>query len=313
VIAAETISQVDQCPIVITGKVGEFLQGVTSDGRPILYSATITSAEITTRALVLPASSFRVSVKNQQERNTAKMKRAIRGLLARRGIEQPWGFEVLLMDSSPSAKGLGASSADMAAGLLAMAQYLSLDVTEEELFSIMCEVERSDFLFWPDSLVCANPVSGEFSLQGPAPHLWLVGWDSEPKRRIITEAVAHLDDRRRRHAGEYADLISCCNSGETDALLYAMTRSAEINQEMLPKPCFAWACKVAKQFETALLVAHSGTFMAFAVPRAEGDMELLASLKRILWDRGFNPRVFQTGILATNTFLEAPASQTPWF
>jgi hypothetical protein len=143
-------------------------------------------------------------------------------------------------------------------------------VTEAELFSIMCAVERSDFLFRPGALVCANPLSAEFSIQGPIPRLWLVGWDSEPKRRIATEAVAYLDVRRSRYVPEYADLAGHCNSGETDALLYAVTRSAEINQELLPKPCFRWANKIAKQFDAALLVAHSGTFMAFAIPRDEG-------------------------------------------
>ena len=188
----------------------------------------------------------------------------------------------------------------MAAGLVAVARYLSLDVTEAELFSIMCAVERSDFLFRPGALVCANPLSAEFSIQGPIPRLWLVGWDSEPKRRIATEAVAHLDHRRSRYAPEYADLASYCNSGETDALLYAVTRSAEINQELLPKPCFRWACKIAKQFDAALLVAHSGTFMAFAVPRDEGDLDRLGRLQGMLRARDFDPIVFQTGSLADN-------------
>ena len=215
-------------------------------------------------------------------------------------VEQPWDFEIRIWSSSPSAKGLGTSSADMAAGLVAVARYLSLDVTEAELFSIMCAVERSDFLFRPGALVCANPLSAEFSIKGPIPRLWLVGWDSEPKRRIATEAVAHLDVRRSRYAPEYADLAGHCNSGETDALLYAVTRSAEINQELLPKPCFRWACKIAKQFDAALLVAHSGTFMAFAVPRDEGDLDRLERLQGMLRARDFDPIVFQTGSLADN-------------
>ena len=307
-ISDDPVSDIDHYPVAIAGKVGEFLQGVTRDGSPILYSATIVSPEFMTRALGLPASSFRVFVENQPYRNAKKTERAIRSLLTRRRVEQPWDFEVRIRNSSPSAKGLGTSSADMTAGLLAVARCLSLDVTEEELFSIMCAVERSDFLFWPDALVCANPLSAEFSNQGPAPRLWLVGWDSEPKRRIATETVAHLDHRRSRYASEYADLAGYCNSGETDALLYSVTRSAEINQELLPKPCFSWACKVAKQFDAALLVAHSGTFMAFAIPRDEGDMDRLAGLQGMLHAKGFDPLVFQTGSLAGNASWET--SQT---
>jgi L-threonine kinase len=303
-ISGAPISDIDRYPVVITGKVGEFLQGVTRDGSPILYSATIISPELTTRALGLPAPSFRVFVENQPDRNAEKTERAIRSLLARRRVEQPWDFEVRIRNPSPFAKGLGTSSADMTAGLVAVARYLSLSVTEEELFSIMCAVERSDFLFLPDALVCANPLSAEFSIQGPAPRLWLVGWDGEPERRIATEAVADLDQRRSRYASEYADLASYCNSGETDALLYAVTRSAEINQELLPKPCFGWAYTVAKQLDAALLVAHSGTFMAFAISRDEGDMDRLAGLQGMLHAKGFDPLVFQTGSLADDASWE---------
>ena len=298
VISDDPISDVDKYPVAIMGKVGEFLQGVTRDGSPILYSATIVSPELTTRASGLPGSSFRVLVENQPDRNAEKTERAIRSLLARRRVEQPWDFEIRISSSSPSAKGLGTSSADMAGGLVAVARYLSLDVTEAELFSIMCAAERSDFLFKPDALVRTNPLSAEFSIQGPVPRLWLVGWDSEPKRRIATEAVAYLDHRRSRYAPEYSDLASYCDSGETGALLYAVTRSAEINQELLPKPCFRWACKIAKQFDAALLVAHSGTFMAFAVPRDEADLDRLGRLQEMLRARDFDPIVFQTGSLA---------------
>ena len=294
-IPTQSISEANHRPTVITGKVGEFLQGVAPDGSPILYSATTISSKFATRALVLSASSFGVTPENRPDRNTRKTERAIQSLLIRRDIDPPWNFEVRLKSSSPSAKGLGASSADMAAGLLAAARYLSIDVTDAELFSIMCAVERSDFLFCPDALVCANPLSGEFSIQGSAPCLWLFGWDSEPERRIATEAVAHLDNRRRRYAPEYTDLASYCDSGEIDALLYAITRSSEINQELLPKPCFSWAREIAGRFDAALLVAHSGTFMAFAIPCDRGDADRPARLQSMLTGKGFHPIVFQTG------------------
>ena len=65
-ISDDPISDIDRYPVAIMGKVGEFLQGVTRDGSPILYSATIISPELATRALGLPASSFRVFVENNR-------------------------------------------------------------------------------------------------------------------------------------------------------------------------------------------------------------------------------------------------------
>ncbi len=295
VISAASISGIDAYSAAITGKVGEFLQGVGRDGSPILYSATILSPKNTTYACVVSASSFRVLIESQPGRDAGKTERAIRTLLASRHIEQSWDFEVRIRSLSPFGKGLGTSSADMSAGLLAVARYHSLDVTEAELFSIMCAVERSDFLFRPGALVCANPLSAEFSTKGPVPRLTLLGWDSEPERRIPTEAVAYLDHRRIRYASEYLDLANFCNSGEVDALLYAVTRSAEINQELLPKPCFPWARNVAKEFDAGLLVAHSGTFIAFAIPQDEDDVDRIAEMQGMLRANGFVPFVFQTG------------------
>jgi L-threonine kinase len=295
VIPNDSFSVLDRYPASITGKVGEFLQGVRRDGSPILYSATILSPEITTYGFVVPAPSFRVLIESQPSRIAGKTERAIRTLLLQRCIEQPWDFEVRIRSSSPFAKGLGTSSADMGAGLLAVAQYLSLGVTEAELFSIMCAVERSDFLFRPDTLVCANPLSAEISIEGPAPRLTLLGWDSEPERRIATEAVACLDHRRIRYASEYLELTKYCNSGEIEALLFAMTRSAEINQEFLPKPCFPWARNVARGFGAALIVAHSGTFMAFAIPQSGDEVDRIAEMRGMLIANGFVPLVFHTG------------------
>jgi hypothetical protein len=106
VISYDSTSDLQRYPVAIAGKVGEFLQGVTRDGSPILYSATIGSPKLTTRALGLPASSFRVLREDQPDRSAEKTVWAIRSLLARSRVEQPWHFEVRIRNSSPSAKEL---------------------------------------------------------------------------------------------------------------------------------------------------------------------------------------------------------------
>ena len=289
--------------VAVSGKLGEFLQGVDHEGNPFLYTATVTSPKSGTSAQVLPSPIFRVIVGNKTANygfppNTQKTERAIRSLLERKQIERPWDFEVRLVESPPSAKGLGASSSDMAASLLATARYLQLEVTEQELFSLMCSIERSDYLFLPDRLVCANPLSSEFSIKGNVPPLCLVAWDTEPNRMISTEEVAYLDHLRKAHASEYVELALDCDSGESYALLAASTRSAQINQKFLPKPSFNWALKVAKQNQAELVVAHSGTFMAFAVSRDTCDVDRLSYLQAILISNGLTPISFQTGAVS---------------
>lgn len=271
----------------VCGKIGEFLQGADHDGNPLLYTATVGLPSFRTQATLRPGVPFEVRAQGQV--STQKTELAIRRLLTRKKIPRPWSFEVILTNSRPSAKGLGASSADLAAALLATAEHLGLELIEAELFAIMCEVERSDFLFWPDKLICANPSTGAFSVHGTIPSLRLIAWDSQPQDHIATEDVAHLDSLRRAHASEYLQLANACNTGQAEAILHAATRSGELNQIFLPKPCFRWALNIAHQNKTGLLVAHTGTFMAFALGQKHADPDRLAHLEKELRNAGFNP------------------------
>ena len=294
--------------VAVSGKLGEFLQGVDSEGNPFLYTATLSSTETGSTAAIrrtIPSSSLQVVQAAPERAKTLgtgmdafqKTRRALQSLLTRKQIASPWDFEVRLINSPVSAKGLGASSTDMAASLLATARYLGLEVTNQELFTLMCDIERSDYLFQPDRLVRANPLSAEYTVQGSIPPLWLMAWDTEPDRTISTEEVAYLDHIRRAYASEYLELAGYCESAETDALLAAATRSGQINQSFLPKPCHPWALNQADENQAGLVVAHSGTFMAFALPQEGCDLDRLAYLEATLLSNGFAPVLLQTGRL----------------
>jgi uncharacterized protein involved in propanediol utilization len=144
-----------------------------------------------------------------------------------------------------------------------------------ELFRLMCRVERSDYLFNPESIVAANPSDGSCSIVGRAPKCLVLAWDTDPSAAVNTEAVQHLDVARRSFGREYRELAHMMQSGETETLLRAATRSAEINDPILPKIGFSAARKFAKALpKVGLIAAHTGTYLGFVLPEPiDPDLE----------------------------------------
>jgi L-threonine kinase len=280
---------------LLPGKLGEWVQGVDESGQPFLYTCTVTSGPYAALCSARWARRCNVVTPGQPGKPVAKTRRAVTQFLDEWGWHLLPGIEIAILNSPPVAKGLGSSSVDTAGAMLAVADLLKVRILPEQMYRIQCGLERSDFLFAPDKLVRANPVTGEFALVGNAPKAVLIGWDTAPAGRVETATAASLDKGRRAYAGEYAVLSACLESGEPEGILYACTRSAEVSNALLPKPGFAWALAETRQHHNVGLVsAHSGTYLAFAV-LTPADPELIGELARRVKEHGGVPQLFQTG------------------
>ena len=132
----------------------------------------------------------------------------------------------------------------------------------------MCKVERSDYLFDPQSIVAANPLDGTHAVVTPAPQCSVLAWDTEPEKSVKTEAVMHLDSWRKSYQGEYRDIFEMIATGDVSLILRAATRSAELNDRLLPKVGFEAARKLVKELrDIGLVSAHTGTWLGFVLPR----------------------------------------------
>jgi L-threonine kinase len=160
----------------------------------------------------------------------------------------------------------------------------------------MCRVERSDFLFWPELIVATNPVAGSFSIQGSAPRCVLLAWDTAPGEHVDTEAVRHLDLARRRFSREYQELCSLMQTNDSAAQFHASTRSAELNDQFLPKRGFPVAYRLADDFHAlGLVAAHTGTYLGILFPSST-DEELLAAVRATLVKKlSVEPLAFRVG------------------
>ena len=267
----------------ITGKVGEWLQGVDGEGRPTVYALAVDFSPFRTVTSVEPAAGLTVVINPGVSTDHAKVKKAIHELASSYGCE--CACRVTISGSPPRGKGLGSSSIDIASALLAIRELLSLQMSTAELFKLMCRVERSDYLFNPESMVAANPSDGSCSIVGRAPKCLVLAWDTDPSAAVNTEAVQHLDVARRSFGREYRELAHMIQSGETETLLRAATRSAEINDRILPKIGFSAARKFAKALpKVGLIAAHTGTYLGFVLPEPI-DPELEKYVRDFIADR----------------------------
>ncbi len=252
----------------IIGKVGEWLQGVDSEGAPIVYALTVGSSPFRTLTSVEPASSLEVMINPEAPAESAKVQRAIRELAIYYGLKTDCTYRVTITGSPPRGKGLGSSSIDIASVLLAIRALHGWGISAAELFKLMCRVERSDYLFEPELIVAANPRDGSCAIVGPAPKCLVLAWDTDPGAVVDTESVLHLDLARRSFHEEYQELSNMIQSGAAECLLSAATRSAELNNRILPKPGFSVARRLAHELRNVgLIAAHTGTFLGFALPQ----------------------------------------------
>ena len=280
----------------VTGKVGEWLQGMDENGDPIVFPFTTTSTPFRTLTAIEPAPNLSIVAQPHSISSLQKTERAVKEMAATCGFAEDCNYRITILDSPPAGKGLGSSSVDVASALLAIKHHRNLAISEATLFQIMCRVERSDFLFRPDLIIATNPVAGTFSIAGTAPSCVLVAWDTARGEHVDTEAVRYLDLARRRFSHEHKELCSLMLSSDPAAIFHASTRSAELNDQLLPKKGFAVANRLADEFHAlGLVAAHTGTYLGIVFPSSI-DQALLTSVQATLVkELSIEPQVFQVG------------------
>jgi len=280
----------------VTGKVGEWLQGTDENGDPIVFPFTTISSPFQTLTSIERATNLSIAAEPQPISSKHKTELAVNELAVTCGFATDCNYRITIRNSPPAGKGLGSSSVDIASALLAVRHHRNLEVSESTLFQIMCRVERSDFLFWPELIVATNPVAGSFSIQGSAPRCVLLAWDTAPGEHVDTEAVRHLDLARRRFSREYQELCSLMQTNDSAAQFHASTRSAELNDQFLPKRGFPVAYRLADDFHAlGLVAAHTGTYLGILFPSST-DEELLAAVRATLVKKlSVEPLAFRVG------------------
>jgi L-threonine kinase len=282
--------------LTIGGKIGEWAQGVDEAGCPVIYSLTVTKSPFNTRTVIERSGSLSVRIHPETPENNGKTERAVLALARRYGFTEDCRYRIVIRDSPPRGKGLGSSSIDMASALRAVREFRALNTSKDDLYKIMCGIERSDYLFDPQFIVAANPLDGMRTLIRTAPECLVLAWDTEPGKTVTTEALAHLDRRRQPLASEYRDVFAMIETGDISSILEATTRSAEINDGLLAKVGFRAAHQLVKELgRIGLAAAHTGTWLGFILPHPI-DHDALQRISEFFAERiERTPVRFETG------------------
>ena len=280
----------------VIGKVGEWLQGADENGDPIVFPFTTTSSPFRTLTAIEPAPSLSIVAEPHSTSSKHKTELAVKEMAITCGFATDCNYRITILNSPPAGKGLGSSSVDVGSALLAIKHHRNLDVGEVALFQIMCRIERSDFLFRPELIIGTNPVEGSFLIAGTAPRCVLLAWDTAPGEHVDTEAVHHLDAARRRFSREYKELYSLMLTNDSAALFHASTRSAELNDQFLPKRGFSMARRLAEDFHAlGLVAAHTGTYLGIAFPSTTAEEILTTVQATLVKELSVKPLLFRVG------------------
>jgi L-threonine kinase len=253
----------------VAGKIGELIQGWHPRYGAFFVSAAVTASPDIDRVYIDP---FRpLHLTSRDGRPYHKASRAVKAFVELLGVpfEELRG-QIELERSTPEGKGRGSSSIDTWLAIRGVAEANDLPAHPRTVYAAQCQVERSDPVHLPESLVVAQPEDGEYQVLGPQPKFLIVGWDTDPDGSVDTQQAASLDAHRRQHAAEYADLLAMIRTQDPRTIARAATRSSRLNHQWLPKRGFEAALDLAEQCDAGLISAHTGTYLGLLLePDAE--------------------------------------------
>lgn len=273
-------------------KVGEIMQGVDRHGSPILVTATSNDGRFSVYSNIKTDAPFGVTLASTSGKIAAKAEEAVRRFAELRQLDLSRAPRIDLISTTPIGKGRASSSQDQQRALLDITQWSNIPTTVKELYSVMCTVERSDFMFRQNRLIRANPVSGHFQDLAPMPQFAAAVWDDNPSGFVDTAAVAYLDKTRLCYAPAYEYMVKRLSTGGIQDVFEVSTMSAALSQSMLPKKSFGFADDLARQLGGGVIVAHTGTIIGVLIPPVHGLVQ--EAIKKIHAE-GHKPEIHTLG------------------
>ncbi len=271
---------------------GELLQGMLPDGSHFLVTLPI---DLHSRA------SFTVSAETAAlsvwPESSWKVLRGVTALLRRYGL--PLRGELRLQSDIPRGKGLASSTADLVAACRAVAGRYDLRLDLEVLETTLRDIEPSDGLMYEGVVAYRHREGRMLERLGRVPALTLVAIDEGGEIETLAHNARALDysDAER---DEYAELLAqvrhAIENDDVEALGAVATRSALLNQRLLPKRWFDAMRKIAREIRAAgVVAAHSGTYLGIMIDASGAQHE--AQVRRaigLIAEMKLTPMVFRS-------------------
>jgi len=196
-----------------------------------------------------------------------------------------FGGELVIASSIPQGKGMGSSTADIAATAAAVLFALGREPDPEKLAGIALSIEPTDGSLFPGLVLFDHREGKALEFLGPPP----------PLQFIILDFGGEVDtlefDRRRRpevlrscekEAAEALEMVKAgLASGDPELIGRGATLSARLNQRVLFKPQLDRVLRLASEVGAlGVNVAHSGTVIGVLLDPGRHDAAEAASYLR---------------------------------
>lgn len=169
----------------------------------------------------------------------------------------------------PYGKGLSAGPTDILSMLLALNKFYNTRFDTSTLYKICSKLMPTDPVLEKEVSVIFNPISGEkvFNLIPKAFGIVYFDTDSE-----VQYDSAEIFARFNYTSADYVafnEILELYQNGsmlnDNEMVFRAITMSAEINQNALPKPKFDILVEYAREHKMGVFVGHTGTVMGLVM------------------------------------------------
>lgn len=193
------------------------------------------------------------------------------------------GGDLVIHSSVPEKVGLGSSTQDTVASIIAVMNATNYCLSNSEIARLAVEIEMaSDPLVWPiqrSSFLFAQRI-GEIieDFGGPAPHILVVGFCTD---RLGVETInLPLPNYSREELEEFETLRKLMRHGielnNCRLVAEASTRSALINQKYLPKPGLEKILEIAgRNGAIGIQISHSGSVVGILFDPHNTDLKIV--------------------------------------
>lgn len=271
---------------------GELLQGVLPDGEHFLVTLPI---DLHTQAHF--SFSRRMFDLEVSPPDSSKVLRLVEALLRR--YDLPLSGKIRLQSEIPRGKGLASSTADMVAAYRAVTRCYRLPWRLDVLEQLLREIEPSDGVMHEGVVAYCHREARLHRRLGPVPAFTLVGIDEGGVVR--TEAHnARKVEYPKQVRDEYASLLDRLHDAfalrDTVQIGAVATRSAQLNQRVLPKRWFDVTTRIAADIGAAgVIAAHSGTYLGVLIDARSADHDAqVRQATASIQAKGLKPALFSS-------------------
>lgn len=171
----------------------------------------------------------------------------------------------------PRSKGMGSSTADVAAAIVGTATALGMHLAPHEVAGIALQVEPTDGLMFPGIALFDHRNGRVAQLLGPAPAMRVLVLDFGGSLDTVTfnalDGAAVLKRLEPRLREALALITEGLRTSDVGLIGQGATQSAQLHQQVLPKPQLSHVLEFARGIGAAgVNVAHSGTVLGVLFP-----------------------------------------------